>query len=87
MLSSLRLIIGLCSHNNDNINLYYFDYYYYAKPLRHNYDVRHHFACYSAILNISSVLVEHSSQIIIRSVISTCYPSVLTQHDKCVGRI
>ena len=59
MLSSLRPITGLCiySHSNNNINLYYFNNYYYARPKRHNYDIRHHFACYSAILNTSSVLV------------------------------
>ena len=51
MLSSLRPITGLCiySHSNNNINLYYFNNYYYARPKRHNYDIRHHFACYSAV--------------------------------------
>ena len=36
---------------------------------------------HSAILNTSSVLIEHSCQIIITRVTSTCDPSVLTQRS------
>ena len=87
MQSSLEPIIGLSSYYNNIIDLNYFNIYYYARPIRHNYDIRHHFACYSAILNTSRVLIEHSCQIIITRVVSTCDPSVLMQHGKCVGRM
>ena len=87
MLSSLRPIIGLSSCYNNVINLYYFNNYYYARPIRRNYDIRHHFACYSAILNTSSELVKHSCQIIITLVVSPYDPSELTQHGKCVSNM
>ena len=60
MLSSLRRMIGCSHYIKNNINLYYFNNYYYARPISHNYDISHHFACYSAILNPSSVLAENS---------------------------
>ena len=57
MLSSLRPIFrGLCGHYNNIMNLYYYNNYYYARPIRHNYNMCHNFACNSARLNTASVL-------------------------------